>query len=43
MHGSPSLIQTLLGHDLIDEYRIWRFPVVLGAGKRFFARAVPSP
>jgi dihydrofolate reductase len=36
VHGSPGLIQTLLEHDLIDEFRIWIFPVVIGAGKRFF-------
>jgi dihydrofolate reductase len=37
VHGSPGLIQTLLRHDLIDEFRMWIFPVVIGTGKRFFA------
>jgi dihydrofolate reductase len=36
VHGSPGLIQTLLEHDLIDEYRMWIFPLVIGTGKRFF-------
>jgi len=37
VHGSANLIQTLLRHNLVDEFRLWIFPLVIGAGKRLFA------
>jgi dihydrofolate reductase len=39
--GSSELLQTLIAAELVDEYRIWIFPVVLGEGKRLFERSVP--
>jgi len=36
INGSAVLMQTLMEHDLIDEYRIWVHPFVIGGGKRLF-------
>jgi dihydrofolate reductase len=42
VHGSCDLLQTLLGHGLVDELRIWTFPVVVGGGKRLFGEGIES-
>ncbi len=36
VHGSSDLLQTLIRHGLVDEFRLWVFPVVVGSGKRLF-------
>jgi dihydrofolate reductase len=42
VHGSANLIQTLLRHNLVDQYRLWVFPVVIGSGKRLFSEGTIS-
>jgi dihydrofolate reductase len=43
VHGSGDLIQTLLRHNLVDEFRLWVFPLVIGSGKRLFSEGtIPS-
>ena len=39
--GSSELLQTLIAAELVDEYRMLVFPLVLGKGKRLFERSVP--
>lgn len=41
--GSSVLIHTLARHDLIDEYSLWVYPLVLGNGKKLFPEGLHVP
>jgi len=41
VQGSSDLIQSLLVNDLVDEFRLWIFPVVVGPGKRLLGDRTP--
>ena len=40
IHGSATLVHTLMEHDLVDRYRFLVYPVVVGRGKRLFKEGV---
>jgi dihydrofolate reductase len=42
VHGSVSLVQTLVQNDLVDELRIMLFPVVLGTGMKLFGETTDA-
>ena len=42
VHGSSTLVQLLMQHDLVDEHRLMIFPLVLGTGKRHFKDGVSA-
>ena len=42
VHGSATLVQTLMQHDLVDRYRLLVYPVIVGKGKHLFEEGISA-
>ena len=42
VHGSHTLVQSLVQQDLVDEYHLLVYPLVLGEGRRLFAEGAKA-
>ncbi len=42
VHGSATLVQTLMQYDLVDRYRLLVYPLIVGKGKRLFEEGIPA-
>lgn len=42
MYGSATLMRSLAEHNLVDIYKVWIYPLVLGSGKRLFPEGFSS-
>jgi dihydrofolate reductase len=42
VHGSATLVQTLMQSDLVDRYRLLVYPVIVGKGKRLFKEGISA-
>ncbi|HZC03875.1 MAG TPA: dihydrofolate reductase family protein [Gammaproteobacteria bacterium] len=42
VHGSATLVRTLMQHGLVDRYRLLVYPVIVGKGKRLFKEGIPA-
>jgi dihydrofolate reductase len=42
VHGSATLVRTLMQHGLVDRYRLLVYPVIVGKGKRLFEEGIPA-
>ena len=40
--GSGKLAQSLMQHNLVDEFELWVHPVILGSGKQLFGGGIPK-